>query len=290
MVAALGNSNAKEDTFDLDDVDGDSLENLRIVGNAIAKDTLATVNRLKEPAIPSQTIYARYGKRVIDVVVSLPALILTAPINMVCALLTLLDVGAPILFHQERVGKGGKRFEIIKFRNMTNETDNEGNLLPPSQRTTKFGKLMRRTSLDELLNFWSVLKGDMSIIGPRPLPPVYDEFLSERHKCRQMVRPGLECPPVHPPYRHATWEEQFENDVWYVENLSLATDIKMFVALVRTVFDKKGTAVRAGATRGSFVGYSKDGASINSHAIPIKYRCLVDVTTCSDSAERGDVR
>lgn len=284
------NPSVKEGAFNLDDIDGDSLENLKVVGEGIAKDTLATVNRLKEPATPSQTLYARYGKRAIDVALSLPALILTAPINIVCALLTLVDVGTPILFRQERVGKGGKYFELIKFRNMTNETDRDGNLLPPSQRTTKFGKIMRRTSLDELLNFWSILKGDMSIIGPRPLPPIYDSFLSERHKCRQMVRPGLECPSIRPPYRHATWEEQFENDVWYVENLSLATDIKMFVALVRTVFDKKGTAVRAEATRGSFVGYSKDGTSINSHAIPNKYRFLVDAAACSDSVEQGDAR
>lgn len=287
MRELLNNQDIKEGTFDLDDANGDSLENLRRVGEGIAKDTLATVNGLKELATPSQTIYARYGKRAIDITLSFLALILAAPINMVCALLTLADVGVPILFRQERVGKGGRHFELIKFRNMTNETDCDGNLLPPSQRTTKFGKIMRRTSLDELLNFWSILKGDMSIIGPRPLPPIYDSFLSERHKCRQMVRPGLECPSVRPPYRHATWEEQFENDVWYVENLSLATDIKMIAALVRMVFDKKGTAVRAGATRGSFVGYSKDGASINSHAIPNKYRFLVDAVMCSDSVERG---
>lgn len=290
MEKLPNNLSARDCAFDLDDVDGDSLENLRRVGEGIAKDTLATVNRLKEPVTPSQTIYARYGKRAVDIVLALPALVLTAPINMVCALLTLVDVGVPILFRQERVGKDGKPFEIIKFRNMTNETDCDGNLLPPSQRTTKFGKIMRRTSLDELLNFWSILKGDMSIIGPRPLPPIYDSFLSNRHKCRQLVRPGLECPSVRPPYRHVTWEEQFENDVWYVENLSLATDIKMFIALVRTMLDRKGTAVRAGATRGSFVGYNMDGTSINSHAIPNKYLCLVDTTICSNSTEQGDAR
>lgn len=290
MKKMLNSLNVKEETFDLDDIDGDSLENLKKIGEGVARDTLVAVNSLKKIPTPSRTIYARYGKRVIDIALSLPVLILTAPINVVCGLFTLIDVGMPILFRQERVGKGGKHFEIIKFRNMTNETDCNGNLLPPSQRTTRFGKIMRRTSLDELLNFWSILKGDMSIIGPRPLPPIYDDFLSERHKCRQMVRPGLECPSINPPYRHATWEEQFENDVWYVENLSLVTDIRMFVSLVRTVFDKKGTAMRAEATRGSFVGYTADGASINSHAIPNKYRCLVDTTLCSSSFEQGDDR
>lgn len=290
MVKKTNQSNIQEGTFDLDDIEGDSIENLIKIGSGIAKDTLVAVNKLGRIVVPSRTLYARYGKRVLDVLVSLPALILTAPVNVVCALLTLADVGTPILFRQKRVGKNGKIFEIIKFRNMTNETDCDGNLLPPSQRTTRFGKLMRRTSLDELLNFWSILKGDMSIIGPRPLPPIYDSFLSERHRCRQIVRPGLECPPVRPPYSHATWEEQFENDVWYVENLNFATDIKMLFALVRTVFDKRGATVRAEATRGSFVGYTKDGASVNSHAIPNKYRFLVDATTCSGLAERGGVR
>ena len=206
------------------------------VADRLAEDRLPKINSQLEDVNPRKTFYSEYGKRIIDIVVSAAALIVTAPINLLLAISTLIDVGTPLLFHQERLGRGGKIIHIVKFRNMKNTRDARGELLPASQRVTKFGKIMRKTSLDELLNFWNVFKGDMSIIGPRPLVPEYIGRYNKRHKMRMAVRPGLECPPREN-YGHVwTWQEQFENDVWYVENVSILTDIKMFWKLVRFVF------------------------------------------------------
>lgn len=237
----------------------------------IAADNLEAVNRISAPVQIRNSVYTKYIKRVIDIVVSLTALIITCPINIVLLICTYFDVGSPIIFRQSRTGKDGKAFHIIKFRNMTNATDENGNLLPAKERVTRFGKFVRKASLDELLNFWSILKGDMSLIGPRPLSSSYTDYLSERHKQRHAVRPGLECPILHNANHKPTWLEQFENDVWYVENLSFMTDVRMILALVGMVFDKKSAAVRGSAARGSFMGYSEDGKTINSQYVPKKY-------------------
>ena len=160
---------------------------------------------------------------------------------------------------------------LIKFRNMRNTTDEKGELLPPAQRVTKFGKFVRKTSLDELLNFWSILKGDMSLIGPRPLVPEYTHRYNKRHKQRLAVRPGLECPPRELNNRVWTWQEQFENDVWYVENVSFLTDCKMIVNLIRFALDRKSANARAMAERGTFMGYDLDGIAINLDGVPQEY-------------------
>ena len=143
-------------------------------------------------------------------------------------------------------------------------------LLPAKERVTKFGRFVRKTSLDELLNFWSILKGDMSLIGPRPLVDAYTNSMSDRHKQRYLVRPGLECPPRKGAFIKS-WGDQFENDVWYVENVSFVVDCKLVMMLVRMVFDKKSRAMRSSATRGSFVGYYRNGESINSKQVPERY-------------------
>lgn len=208
------------------------------------------------------TGYERYGKRAIDIVVSATALVITAPINALLAVGTFLDVGHPILFKQVRVGRDGAPFTLVKFRNMTNEVDDRGELLPPEQRVTKWGMFVRGTSLDELLNFWSVLKGDMSIIGPRPLLPEYTERYCEYHRARLDVRPGLECPPDPRLDDARGWEGHFNNDVWYAGNVSLKNDLKKFVRLVEAVFSKRGTAVRAAVARSEFMGYDEEGCAI----------------------------
>lgn len=159
------------------------------------------------------TFYSRYIKRLLDIIFSLLALIITLPVNIVIGIITFWDVGKPIFFHQKRVGKDLKIFTIIKFRNMRELYDENGVLLPPDQRVTPFGKFVRRTSLDELLNFFSILKGDMSLIGPRPLLPEYISFYSERQLMRHAVRPGLECPTLVKRDHSRTWEEQFEDDI-----------------------------------------------------------------------------
>lgn len=224
--------------------------------------------RGRQASAPRDTFYARYGKRWIDVVVSAAALVVTLPINALIAIGTFLDVGRPILFRQERLGKDGEVFTLVKFRNMTNETDELGNLLPAGERVTRFGRIMRKTSLDELLNFWPILKGNMSLIGPRPLLVEYGPLYSERHRMRMAVRPGLECPTLERLDHPITWQEQFDNDVWYVENVSFATDFKLLLRIVALVFDRRQTGVRGGGDRGVFGGYNKNGIATSNNALP----------------------
>lgn len=241
------------------------------VSKVIAEETLAEVNRNSDHVKPRRSFYTIYGKRMMDIAVSAIALTVTLPVNAIIAVCTYFDVGSPIIFRQVREGKDSKPFTIIKFRNMTNETDADGNLLPPDKRVTQFGRFVRKTSLDELLNFVSILKGDMSLIGPRPLPFEYDAYYSKRHKMRYAVRPGLECPILHVTNDVPTWTDQFENDIYYIENMSFLLDVKMVFKLVKMVFSKKGSAVRGSAVRGSFMGYHSDGRSINSQHVEKRY-------------------
>ena len=235
----------------------------------LAETNLPIVNAKCRKARPRKGIYVKYIKRLLDIIISLVGLIITLPINLTLGIITYFDVGWPIFFRQNRVGKDAKLFEIIKFRNMKNTKDARGELLPASQRVTKFGKFVRKASLDELLNFWYVLKGDMSIIGPRPLLTEYVSRYSDRHKCRLAVRPGLECPPrrLNKPVR--TWNDQFENDIWYVENVSFKTDIMMCIRLVQFAFNRKNSEARSSVSgKGIFMGYNEEGKAINLKEIP----------------------
>lgn len=241
------------------------------IADRLREERLDEVNAACVPVQYHETFYTRYGKRFLDILIALCCVLVTLPINLIIATITFFDVGRPIFFRQQRVGKDEKLFTIYKFRNMTTETDAEGNLLPPSQRITKFGHLMRKTSLDELLNFWSILKGDMSVIGPRPLVPEYLPRYSNRHRMRFCVRPGLECPPHAKGQSVDTWQERFENDVWYVEHISFLTDCKLCFQLVALMLDRKHNAIRADVTRVAFMGYSEDGRAIDIDEIPPKY-------------------
>lgn len=200
----------------------------------------------------SNTFYAKYVKRLLDILLSLTAIIVTLPLNIVIGCITCFDVGRPVLFYQKRVGKDLRTFTIVKFRNMLDIRDEKGELLPPDVRVTEFGKFVRKTSLDELLNFWSILKGDMSLIGPRPLLTEYIPYYTEYQLMRHAVRPGLECPSLIKREHSRTWEEQFEDDIWYVENVSFITDCRMIIALIKLVFDKNELKRRSGALRGRF--------------------------------------
>lgn len=230
---------------------------------------LAHANEIQDLVHPRQSLYVRYVKRLLDIVISGVALVVFLPINAVLAIVTLKDVGRPILYKQARAGLNGRPFVLVKFRNMTNERDENGELLPPSQRVTKRGKVIRKYSLDELLNFWSVFKGDMSIIGPRPLPVQYCERLSDRHFQRHEVRPGLLCPirneikeqyPYPEPF--STYQAQFESEVWYVENVSFATDVKMLGLLFKAAFDMKQRG-RNAQSASPFIGYDKEGYAVS---------------------------
>lgn len=218
----------------------------------------AVNERLEEVQLPDG-FYVRYGKRALDLIISGAALLVVVPINLVLALCTLADVGHPILFKQQRAGKDNRAFELIKFRNMSNECDERGELLPASERVTSFGKFMRRTSLDELFNFWNIFKGDMSLIGPRPLPTFYSHRYNLRHAARLKVKPGLECPPRELGH-YWSWQEQLDNDVWYVEHLSFKTDLYMCWCLLRYALDRRSSEARSdGDERGSFLGYNAEG-------------------------------
>lgn len=231
-------------------------------------------NEISQMVKPKKSFYTRYGKRLIDIMISLPAVVLLLPFNIILGICTFFDVGMPIFYKQTRVGKDGKTFTMIKFRNMNNKADANGILFPPSLRVTKFGKFVRKYSLDELLSFWSILKGDMSIIGPRPQPVFIYERMCDRHKMRTALRPGLECPRI----IHVLGEEickfqrTFENDVWYIENCSLKLDIKMIWMLIKMVFSVKIRDQQAsGKGISYFVGYNEDGIAIGMN----KYREMI---------------
>ncbi len=206
----------------------------------------------KEASSKKRSFYQRYGKRILDVIMCLLGFIIALPIMGVIAVITYFDVGRPILFRQIRIGRDCKTFSIIKFRNMTNEKDENGILLPADERVTKIGRIIRATSLDELPQLFNILKGDMSIIGPRPLLPEYLPRYDQRQIMRHAVKPGLECPSYHKLDHAWTWEEQFESDVWYVEHCSLKVDIHLAFRMIQVVFDKKSNKCRAEANRGAF--------------------------------------
>lgn len=241
------------------------------IAGYIKRDNLDLVNS-KIPAVQvKNSFYTRYGKRILDIILSFVAVVITLPVNLIIAVITYLDVGYPLIFKQFRMGKQEKVFTIYKFRNMTNATDANGELLPPSQRVTKWGKFVRKTSLDELLNFWSILNGSMSIIGPRPLLVQYTERMNKRHKAIFTMRPGLECPTIKKVDHVLSWKERLENYVWYVENCSFWIDIQLCFRIFQEVFDRKSTIQRADANHGAFMGYDTDGNVIYSKLVPDKY-------------------
>lgn len=206
----------------------------------------------------SDGLYAKYFKRIFDVCLSSFLLLILFPVLIIISISVLIDVGRPILFKTYRPGENGALFQLYKFHSLSNATDWNGNLLPPDQRVTKVCRFLRRTSLDELPQLINILKGDMSFIGPRPLLKEYLPFYSPRQNMRHAVRPGLECPSLVERNRPRTWEEQFEDDVWYVEHISFKTDLLMFYKLFKMVIDRKDSKRRANATRGYFGGMTAD--------------------------------
>ncbi len=241
------------------------------IAKRIAADNLENSDQFYPEVKPKNGIYNRYIKRAIDLMVSSVALILFFPINFFIGVVTFFDVGSPIFFKQRRMGKDCKTFTMIKFRNMTNEVDENGVLLRADLRVTKWGKFVRSTSLDELLNFINIFKGEMSIIGPRPLPLVYKDRFNKFHNVRHGVRPGLDC-PLRDPSKLMTWENRLENDAWYAQNVSFRTDMKLVFLLVReTLFGKDKATRSQGFSEGSFMGYYEDGRVMDSNNIPEQY-------------------
>jgi len=193
-------------------------------------------------------------KRFIDIMLSLLALIMLSPIMFIVAILIVLKLGKPILFSQKRPGLYGKIFDIYKFRSMKNAIDESGNSLPDSDRLTPFGKLLRSTSLDELPALWNVLKGEMSLVGPRPLLVEYLPLYSPEQARRHKVRPGITGWAQVNGRNAISWEDKFKLDVWYVDNQSLFLDIKILLLTVKKVFLRDGISASGEATMQKFTG------------------------------------
>ena len=186
-------------------------------------------------------MYKKYTKRLLDIILSGLALIFLSPILLIVAILVRTKLGSPVIFHQERPGKDEKIFTLCKFRTMTDGRDENGNLLPDEVRLTKFGKLLRSTSLDELPELWNIFKGDMSIVGPRPLLVRYLPYYTDEERKRHSVRPGLTGYAQINGRNALNWEDRFAYDLEYVENCSLGLDIKILFQTVGKVFKRSGT-------------------------------------------------
>lgn len=199
-------------------------------------------------------MYAKYIKRILDLILSLMALIVLMPLMLIIGILVAINLGNPIIFKQKRPGKDEKIFTLYKFRTMTDEKDEKGKLLPDSQRLTKFGKFLRSTSLDELPELINILKGDMSIVGPRPLLVEYLKLYNEEQKHRHDVRPGLTGLAQTSGRNAITWEEKFEKDIEYVHNISFIGDVKIIIKTAIKVFKREGISGTNSDTMQKFEG------------------------------------
>ena len=196
-------------------------------------------------------MYRKFGKRFLDLVLSSIAIILLSPLLAAVAVLVRFKLGSPVLFHQERPGLDEKIFTLCKFRTMTDERDEQGNLLPDSARLTPFGKLLRTTSLDELPELFNIWKGDMSIIGPRPLLVSYLPWYTQEERLRHTVRPGLTGLAQVSGRNFLDWDSRLAKDVEYVKNLSFAMDLKVLRMTVAVVFKRSEVAEDTAVSEGN---------------------------------------
>ncbi|MAA75691.1 MAG: sugar transferase [Salinisphaeraceae bacterium] len=199
-------------------------------------------------------------KRVLDIVVAAAALIMLSPVFLILAVVVRLRLGAPVLFRQRRPGLGGQPFELIKFRSMTDARNARGELLPDEQRLPATGRLLRSSSLDELPELWNVLRGDMSLVGPRPLLMEYLPLYSPRQARRHEVRPGLTGWAQINGRNSLSWEDKFELDVWYVENQSLWLDCRIIGLTVWQVLARRGISAEGESTMPRFRGSQQSGS------------------------------
>ena len=198
--------------------------------------------------------YEKYIKRLLDIVLSGAALVILSPVLLITAVLVRIKLGSPVIFTQKRPGKDEKVFKLHKFRSMTDARDENGNLLPDNDRLTGFGKKLRSLSIDELPELWDIFRGKMSFVGPRPLLVEYLPYYTEKEHHRHDVRPGLTgWAQVHG--RNLTsWEERFEYDVEYVNNISFALDVKIIIMTIRCVLGREGINADGSATMEAFTG------------------------------------
>ncbi len=193
-------------------------------------------------------------KRLLDIIIAGTALIILSPLYAFVAYKVKKNLGSPVLFRQVRPGLNGKPFEMIKFRTMKDAVDAQGNPLPDSERLTPFGKMLRATSLDEMPELWNVIKGDMSVVGPRPLLMEYLPLYNEEQAKRHLVRPGMTGYAQVNGRNAISWEEKFKLDTWYVENRSTWLDFKIMFKTVHKVLAKDDISAEGEATMSKFTG------------------------------------
>lgn len=202
--------------------------------------------------------YEAFFKRFFDIVISLTVLFFLGWLYLILVVLVRIKLGSPVLFKQERPGKNEKIFKLYKFRTMTDERDDEGNLLPDEKRLTSFGKFLRSTSLDEMPEMINILKGDMSLIGPRPLLVRYlPRYTKEQHR-RHEVRPGLTGLAAAKGRNSIDWESKFKFDVEYVDNITFLMDLKIIFWTIKIVLKRDGISEEGQATMSEFVGYNSE--------------------------------
>ena len=201
---------------------------------------------------------SKFFKRLFDIIASASGLIFLSPVFLILIYLIRKNLGEPVFFTQERPGKDGKPFKMIKFRSMRDAVDKDDNPLPDSERLTPFGKKLRATSLDELPELWNVLKGEMSLVGPRPLLmsylPLYNEFQNRRHE----MRPGVTGWAQVNGRNALSWDEKFAHDIWYIDHYSFWLDMKILFLTVKKVFIKEGISAEGEATMPYFTGNDTD--------------------------------
>ena len=200
------------------------------------------------------TIYSKYVKRIIDILLSLVVIVLFFWLYLIVAVLVRVKLGSPVIFRQPRPGKDEKVFNLYKFRTMTDARDKDGNLLPDEDRLPDFGKKLRATSLDELPEFFNILKGDMSFVGPRPLLVKYLPLYNEEQRHRHDVRPGLTGWAQVNGRNLLSWEDRFEKDVFYVNHISFLMDLKIVFMTVAVVFRHNDINSATDATMEAFTG------------------------------------
>ena len=211
-------------------------------------------SEVKEKVKVNKGIYRRFLKRPMDIILSLMAIAVLSPVLIIVGVLVRFKIGSPVLFKQKRPGKNEKIFIMYKFRTMTDEKDDNGELLPDSVRLNKFARMLRSTSLDELPELFNILKGDMSIVGPRPLLVQYLELYNDHQKRRHEVRPGLSGHAQVNGRNAISWEDKFNLDVEYVDNVSFMGDWKIIFLTIKKVFVKEGINSDTSVTMEPFRG------------------------------------
>lgn len=232
------------------------------------------------------SLYTRGGKRAFDLVATAIGGLITLPIQAVIAVFVRRNLGSPVLFRQQRPGRGGEPFELVKFRTMTDERDDNGELLPDGDRLPAFGRFLRSTSLDELPELWNVLKGDMSLVGPRPLLMSYLPLYSPTQARRHEVRPGITGLAQVNGRNAVAWENKFTDDVYYVDNVSFGLDLKILWRTITAVVRRHGVSAEGEATMPVFQGALDDDAAVRGEGgvAPVELPApMVDHSGASDA-------